>query len=228
MSAVRVLQIYDQRTIDIVFGYIKSLESLFKLTNMPEGIRQICLMYYYITEFFNNARPDCFKISQDKLAVTNIKYCTFGRHTIYGKLWIPSTSKSIHKWTLHIHVATEMYLGLSSNDNYVDSDFSSDLESDTPNYAMSNRGARYKNGERFFDELDINITEFTIGDTVTFILDLFHANILYKVNDKSEIIIFDQIQIDQDIQYIMVIQIKMPNDFVTIANYTVSSRNALQ
>eukprot|EP01084_Bolivina_argentea_P256703 432295_1 len=220
-----LLQTCDQRTIDIVFGYIKSLEITFKTMHLPQGIKQICLMYYYINEFFSKAQDTLFKISEDKLTITNIRYCSFGSHTIYGKVWIPSVSKSIHKWTFSIHVKAEMYIGIASNDDNIDSDFSSDLENDIPNYALSNYGSRYKNGERFYDEFDTFITGFRHYTDVTLILDLCNAHLSYGVNDNALITVFDDIHISKDIKYIMALQTRMPNDSVTITNYTVDYNN---
>ena len=87
----------DERSKNIVFGYIHEIEQLFKL-EIPPLVVHLCLVFYFMDEFFAKVRDDFFKLSQNKLKVRNIHECGFD-HTIFCNQWIESTSKCIVKWT---------------------------------------------------------------------------------------------------------------------------------
>ena len=63
----------DKRTRSIVYGFIRRIENSLSISNIPTEIYDIFLAFYYCPEFFDKARLDCFKISDDKLKITNIK-----------------------------------------------------------------------------------------------------------------------------------------------------------
>ena len=71
---------------------------------------------HFIILYFDNARKDCFKISDDKLTITNIEKISDFDHTIYMKHWIDSTSNQIIKWRFKIneHQTWHHYFGLAS------------------------------------------------------------------------------------------------------------------
>ena len=66
-----------------VFGHIREQESLLKLFTIPPIIAYLCIAYFYNPEYFARAREDCFKTSEDKMTITNIKMVGWGKHRIY-------------------------------------------------------------------------------------------------------------------------------------------------
>ena len=146
MLALETVEDARQITIDVVFGYLR-LQNL----NIPKEITLICLKYYNENiEWFSGFRDDCFKVSDDKMKITSIKNCDFDEHSIFGNVWIPSTSKTISKWTLILNAIMPIqdidgiYFGFASKYDTT-SDLKRKHKDYIPNYAVSADAFLYHN-----------------------------------------------------------------------------------
>merc|ERR1712228_1095259 len=186
----------------------------------------ICLKYYNVIEWFSGFNEEIFKLSNDKMTITrtrgNIKVCQEPDHTIFGNFWIPSTSKSISKWTIAIHEMSsfEIIFGFASQYD-INSDFSKDDEESIPNYAASSKAILYTNGEAEYiywnsdPPVGEDLLTFYDQCVVTITLDLIAAQIRMDNDIRSEIVLFDKITIDEHIRYIFAMQMLSEEDSVT-------------
>ena len=208
MSALQTVEIAQQLTNDVVSGYLR------------KGIKLICLKYYNEDiEWFGGFRDDCFKLSDDKMTITNIKSCNFANHTIFGNVWIPSTSKTISKWTLKINTMNDdVYIGFASkydiNDDFIH--FNKTYENHTPNYAIGDAGFIFQNGEYVYSR---RAPKFKEGSAVTLTLDLVDAQVRMKVDDQSDLVIADRIEINENVRYIFAMQMSLEGDSVTLTRF---------
>ena len=218
----------DQKSRDIVYGFIKRMEKSLSLKNIPSEINDICLAFYYFPEFFDKARPDRFKISADKLTVTNFEYCNVWSHTIYMKQWIESESHEIVKWTFKIsrkeHHAN-IYLSLVSgySETTLMNDFSSTHK---PNYSLSDVGSTLKNGKLY--KTSRSLDEFRNGSIVTVTLDLQKYQLLSQVDNGRNMVAFENIEHEKDIQYIFVVQLPLEKDCVTLKDLVLCTINVFE
>ena len=217
MAALQTVKNARQITIDVVFGYFR-LQNL----NIPKGIKLICLKYYNENiEWFSGFREDCFKVSDDKMTITNIKNCDFDNHTIFGNVWIPSTSKTVSKWTLNIttnKMNDAMYIGFASKYD-INDDFIKTHVDHTPNYAIGNAGFIFQNGEYVYSPQTPLAPKFREGSAVTLTLNLVDAQVRIKVDDQSDVVIADEIEINKHIRYIFAMQIRRIQNCVTLRNF---------
>ena len=108
MSSLKKVKLTTQMTKDRVFGFVRRIEqALESYRNIPVIISYLCLAYYSISEYFDKARTDCFKITDDKLTITNIKKCIDEKHTIFMKQWIDSQCDLICEWLFKINTYTQ-------------------------------------------------------------------------------------------------------------------------
>ena len=121
-----------------------------------------------LRHYFNNSLL-YFKVSPDKLTITNIKETPAGSEpTIYLNQWIDSSSKAIAKWTFKmnkIYGRNGIYFGIT--DKEVDP--TEDFAEHGVNYYIGGYGGVYGGMNRLN-----NIDSFypKDGDCVSFILDL--------------------------------------------------------
>eukprot|EP01084_Bolivina_argentea_P253347 425531_1 len=218
MSTLQAVKNVNKRTKLTVFGYIREQE-LRQSFNIPLLISYTCLVYYYVPEFITKARNDYFKVSTDKLTVTNNKeYCNSYFQTIYLNQWIHSTSKMISKWIFYINKQNESatYFGLASKDNSSMKTFTNHK----PNYSVSSFG--YKYSHQTVDNNVVKQAKVDTGDTITFILDLSDEKkgmIKFQVNKKETVILFDNVETGNDIKYKMCLQITAKSSSVTLKSY---------
>ena len=174
------IKLVDQRTKDIVYGFIKRMEKSLLLKHIPIEIYDICLAFYYFPEFFNKAREDCFKISDDKLTITAIMDCSYHKHTIFMKRWIDSNTNIIAKWRFRInnislHGCSFFWFSKQLLGDVLLLDFA---YAQIPNYSISYDQARYINSDDVDDATEI--PPFDTGNVVTFTLDLIKVYFYVK------------------------------------------------
>eukprot|EP01084_Bolivina_argentea_P060240 110069_1 len=93
----------DRHSKDTVFGYIKRIEKTFKKLNIPLGIQQICLEYYFWHEFF--------KTHDEHIEVNNNGTIAKGvtdnpmRSKMYGNQIIDLSDESMLKYIWIFYVA---------------------------------------------------------------------------------------------------------------------------
>eukprot|EP01084_Bolivina_argentea_P173913 301256_1 len=206
----------------IVFGYIREHESS-ELIIIPSLISYTCLTYCFVHEYFAKALEDYFKISNDKMMVTNIKgKIGVGFHTIYCNQWINTSSNIIAKWTFFIKSCDGntdgMFFGLASKDKRIDKDFCG--KDNGPCYQISSLEYKFSHG--YFPGIYIGKAFYwKSNDTITFILDLTNimGTLSIKINDKQQMVIFHDIEKGNDIKYKMAVQLCDKNDCVILKEY---------
>ena len=100
MSTVDPLQnsrAADYKSHHVVFGYVHDMELELQLMEIASLIINVILGFYYNPEFITKYLDEYFKVSDDRLTITNIKEIDVCEHGIYLNQWIESTSKSITK-----------------------------------------------------------------------------------------------------------------------------------
>ena len=105
----------DQETSYLVSGYIRAIQKEFNERIIPTEVIDLCIIYYFITEFFSKCGKD-MKISADNDSFTT-KLEGYSWNTAYGNNIIDmnKTPNLIYEWTIQ---CTEKYfiLGLESTD----------------------------------------------------------------------------------------------------------------
>ena len=210
----------DQKTKDIVFGYIHRMESSLNFELIPPLVSHLCLLFYYIQEFFAQIRNDYFKLSQNKLKVTNISQKGVGfDHSILLNKWIDSTSKCIVKWTFIVNDICQGFshpigIGLTSIDKGPHHDFAN--ANDKPNYAIYLGTQAYKNNH-FVDRTSHH---FFVDKKAIFVLDLQKKTFGYHNEKKGQFItVFTNIETSPNIKYKMVIQMKRTGTELTLIHH---------
>ena len=89
MSTVVTLQDVkniDERTKDIVFGYIRRLQLLLSRDNVPSLVSHWCLLYYYQREFFRK-HPDVDNLSiNESKNIAKVIAAYRGRQRVQGSM----------------------------------------------------------------------------------------------------------------------------------------------
>ena len=182
-------------------------------------------MYYYHGEYIADCNNN-FKISDDKLSVTNInsdnKY-----HTIYFNQWIPSISECVAIWTVEMTKITNesgrgVYFGIVSKDGGVDEDFSND--DDLPNYAFGVTRDSFHS----YEGADVNMAHergedfvFYTGDIVKVTLNLKDKAFGLELKDKKAIL-YQPIKVSKDIKYKLAMQLFWKGDFVKLKDFSIN------
>ena len=227
VMALKTAKSVDQKTRDIVYGFVKRMEKSLWFRNIPTEIYELCLAFYFLPEFFDKARRDCFKISDDKLTVTCIKRCNYNQHTIYMKKWIESTSCCIAKWRFKINDRPSMptstsftFCGLASA--YSEIMLVMDFSSRAPNYSLGHGGQRFFNRYPAEDSTT-KMPTYKSGDIVTFTLDLDKNIFLCRVNESDDVVVFEDVVQKDDVKYIFVMQLAEKGNSVTLLDFNIDS-----
>eukprot|EP01083_Nonionella_stella_P175401 610672_1 len=213
----------------IVFGYIRWMESSLELSLIPPLVVHTCLAFYYEPEYFDKARPDCFKISDDKLQVENIDdWCGY-QHTIYCAHSIDSMCNATIRWTFKMIAFTShgidcnVGFGLVSNFDCERRDFCSDeMDEDTPNYAIY----AATGGWMFMNNRSLHGSGLSLqkDDTILCILNLETSTLSLKVNDEEPKTMFDDIIKGENVKYKMVIQLRSIRDCIALTDFSVTRK----
>ena len=215
----------DKRTEVTVCGYIRQMEAVLELSIVPPLVIHLCIMFYYIQEFFDRAPENLFEISDDKLAIinkSNFDSWSGWDHTIYCHYLIDSMSDLLYKWTFKFtgeSNETSYGFGIASSDNCVDIDFCSTMQQYIPNYAIYDcKGSVYKNGAHIkYSELIFND-----GDLVKVFLNLKERFFGTQVNDEDMNIEIHDIKEAEDITYKLVLQMAAKGSF-TLQDFSIIS-----
>lgn len=212
----------DSRSEYVVFGYLRNMDSRFSLSShIPPLVSHLCLRFYFIFECFDEARTDCFKISDDRLTIANIKQCGY-QHTIFLCKWIESTSKSIATWKFERNSTDSVGtigFGIISTDeeDLLYSDFCSVEPKHKPNYCVYNVGYKFENGKS-----GQNMTHQVIHKNVaTFILNLSKKTFSCLDAKGDIMILFDDIEISNNIKYKFAVQIRYYGDYLKLIDHYV-------
>ena len=202
-----------------VFGYVRFLESSLDLQVVPEPIAWIIFSYYYLTDYFSRFRDDWFRISHDKMRISNLRSASWSWHSVFLNEWIQSTSNTINEWTFSFEKASSLVVGIVSSLEDVKQDFS--LKGNHPNYAvMSRYGDIYINGGTAKDWRPQKWKSYSLCDDVTFILNLSTATFSMKIPKESiNITLINNITISQDVKYQFALQSCDHDSVVILKNF---------
>ena len=173
-------------------------------------------------ECFDRAKEKLFKISDDKMTVTNVCNKSW-EHTIYCQYPIDSMSNLKYEWTFKWKAEGDyrgnIGFGFASNDNCVDIDFCNQELEHIPNYVIYGPGGhKLKNGKADFQPSKLRINA---GDTIKIILDLKWHRFSFAVNDGETILAFGEILRATNVRYKMVLQL-LGKCSMSIIDFTIS------
>ena len=133
MSSFKV----DERTENLVYGFVHELETLYKLTsNIPKAIIRLCVLFYFQTEYFEKAGNKMI-ISGDKNDIIFKTARTWNCYA-FGVNWIDSNKQDIIKWTVKITKNKShngVVIGIASKDTDINGDVSEN-RNDGPSYFL--------------------------------------------------------------------------------------------
>lgn len=119
------LKSIEQKSKDIVSGYIRQSQFVFKTDNpyyiIPPLVHYLCIGYYHISEFFMT-KSERVTLNDDKTIITyNSKE---GYVTAYGNVHINVSDKSIYTWTFKIlyNGIDEIHIGIDTINPQQDDD----------------------------------------------------------------------------------------------------------
>ena len=102
MDLARKLKEADDETKDLVSGYVRRMQNLFKDKIIPKEVTNLCIIYYFITEFFAKYGDDMNVSTKDTkndlVSITpNSRW-----NTAYGNIVIDinETPNLIYRWTI--------------------------------------------------------------------------------------------------------------------------------
>ena len=114
-SSLEDVKFIDQRTKDIVFGFIKQVQSLFADDNayniIPSLVIHWCLLYFHIKEQFDpqNCSKSFFKLSDNNSVASQM------RHGCDGVALLKKVvSEGVHRWRFKLteHNGSYAYIGV--------------------------------------------------------------------------------------------------------------------
>ena len=217
-----------------VFGYVRRLESLFRLSstqlfqNIPATVTYLCISYYEPKEYFDMINNIDIKLSEDK---TSIKKCRqrpnqsilrkYGYsldNTSFGKLMIPSTSQFICKWYLkfnnipkRLRLFCPFIIGVASVSESSSTDKAFNYKHNNYHkfysYETASIASKILKSHNENDYVRDYGTNFKENDIICLKLDLKERQITFSKNDKSFGIAFDNIDIGEDIEYRLAVTI---------------------
>ena len=102
--SIKDLQIIDNKTKDLVKGWIKNQK---KLPNIPDLITALCIIYYHIKEKFIKS-GDCIKIIKkvnikDTFIIQNCNMMKYNSSCVYGSININQNRNDVIEWTYKIN-----------------------------------------------------------------------------------------------------------------------------
>ena len=233
INVLKKVQKADDRDKLLIFGWIRDIESILKLVNIPMPITYLVLIYFTEGEYFAEARKDHFKITEEGLKITNIKFCSIYEHSIYMYKWIKSNTNNIWQWRFEIdgedkNVSTSdepfasIYFGLVSKADKVIPAPSDTAITAIPNYGISNRGHRYENCVGEYSKIRDEKWHFNNGDTVKFILDLTCSTWSFQINDDPILEIFNTIIQSDDVRYKFALQLTVKGIYMRLVDFRVT------
>ena len=217
-------------------------------TIIPQLVSQMCLLFYYQSEYFafvadnehKTGSPGCILTNDNKTAYTTAT----GAASIFGNIEIGSLSQTICEWKLRINVKQgfenwtihHLLLGITGDPipdkmQYVQFEreecslvWMTGREAYMNTYFVRNVEAGYHN---VWGRNECVVSKrrreekilFRKDDVVGIKLDLLQRNIEYFINDKSVGIVFKDIPIDESIKYRLFITIFMTGHGVTLESH---------
>ena len=138
MSLLQSIKYADEKEKNLIFGYIHDMEKTLEFDFVPPLIAHLIFLFYYVSEYFDRA-PGSFKISEDKLTVTNVSNGGWS-HTIYCHYPIQSISELVYEWIFKFEGVFKSYVCLGfaiiSDEDCLNVDFCDIKDENKPCYAI--------------------------------------------------------------------------------------------
>ena len=176
----------DNKTINIVFGFIRRCQMLLPnnnpLYNIPSLVEHLCICYYWIREYFTS-HGNIITLNENKnIAIS--KGDMWDTNTVYGNIDIDDKPK-LYIWLIKLYSKTySAYFGLdSSNKQFCNDDFS-----------------QYQhNCSEFYGK-----TERNENDVIKMELNVLNKTLVFYINDEYQGIVFDNINFKNKTYYFAV------------------------
>eukprot|EP01084_Bolivina_argentea_P016274 30484_1 len=206
---------FDRITMLLVCGWIRKLEQLLKLGNIPSSISSVCALYHGENEMFLNI------YGKNEMVIT--KKCTCvakikGHTKLYGMIEIESNKACICQWNLKINKTISGWIRIGISSNPTSNTFIEDTNGF--HYLYSGFGRKYiSTGD--------NVAGWTLygkqirdNDKVTILLDLFKATISFSLNDIDQGIACNSIKQDSNVKYRLMVSMYGVNDSANILHFS--------
>eukprot|EP01084_Bolivina_argentea_P223726 378482_1 len=227
----------DEKTKCLVYGYIRNQQKDLSLDHnnnpfytIPELVIYKCVLYYYITDYF-----EIGGITGTIYSVKNyndtISHCTNRHCNFYGYVSIVSTSKAIHRWKFKIneqHTINNICIGIEEykqndkehNNRKLEKDYYFCLTDETINYGYHDNAGVYSKGKR-----KIYGTTYGEGTVIEMKLDLHKTTLSFTQNNNDFGVAYDNIQQQEGLVYKMAVLIaysSQKRQTVTLLSYNCS------
>ena len=194
------LEAVDAKTEYLVSGYAHRIQRLIQDQIIPQEVIDLCIVYYFIVEFFAIIDFGYWTVSECKRIITRTKGTPSA--SVYGNVVIPSDEERIYKWKFKIlHEETNMRFGISSHWE-TDCRFSNVTTSH--NYAAEHSGGKWS---KYVNESFPGFN-FDTGDNIEMELNLVSRELLFYKNDRKIGVAYNDIDVGPDIQYRMAIHFR--------------------
>eukprot|EP01084_Bolivina_argentea_P152868 266584_1 len=218
----------------LIFGYCRKMEQYNAIhINIIPLIKYIIVLYYWQQEYFNKLGTD-INVSNDKTTITkdiasDKDHISGWMNTTYGKNCINSISNKIVKWTFKINKfdaggLSDICMGIASTDACQNYDFTCH---DTGKfYAFGNLGVFFKDQDSYCSSaMDKNLNEtdvtFSQNDKISLILNLNKRQLITKINDGKENILWTNIAVSVSIKYILAVTLRYPGNSISLLDYKI-------
>ena len=225
-SLQRKLAMIDVPAKYTVYGWLRNMEKLFDIINLPlSEIAAICILYFFDPEMFKNIAK-CIKSSEDKKLITKITHREAWHNSSYGSIEIDSESDIICQWDLKISNENGadggIVVGIASkeaSDAYI---WKSLAASDDYMYLFGNWGGRHDG--RLVHNQDYGTFKSTErryinNGKISICLNLKLRQLSFSVDDVDQGIAFKNIKKGENINYRLMVSMSHQNSSVEIIQF---------
>lgn len=197
----------NQKTKDLVSGYIKNMEKELNGSIIPSLIITTCILFFHAKEFFSKIGK--FMMTDDESLTTlrvssnvdNPDSQKIARNSAYGSVVIHDKHHCIYVWTIKILKVDvfDTFIGMdSSNKKYINANFTlqSGYDKLYKYYAIDHCGLKYGHIE---GEEEYGI-RFGVNSVVRMEVNTKDKTIEYWINGKSQGVAFENVDFD-DCEY---------------------------
>ena len=201
----------DDKTNHLVHGYCRQYEISMSQNGSPVIVPPLiiytCLMYYWMSEYFDEICEKYVERSDDKMKLKYIGERSDWYNSNFGKMHIDSTSQMVYKWELKVIADLmsnfNLILGVSSS-MVTKEVFVWDDESTFYGYDARD-GYRFSNSStEIFDQQEYG-EGIKGGDVFGICLDLSKKQLSFSINDDTQGIAFENVKCEKGLKYRLVV-----------------------
>ena len=216
------IKFVDDNSRYLVFGYFRRYQNELNQSQssnpfciIPELISYTCLLFYYLSEFFDKFDSEQIEVSDDKMTITKKgTNADYWNNTTYGNTWINSMDDLKVAWKMKInHNELNICIGISPQDTC--SDYWSQCKQ-CYSYGISGTASICSEITNFEGKSPKADT----GDVVQLILDLTKASLYIKVNNTEPFLIADEVIKGKDVKYKLAITLSSIGESISILDFS--------